>query len=135
MSTDKQRKEGNLTRQVERLERFAAEHFPGEPIITIQETGSGLNHERKGFVRLIDAILDGRESESSVSLRTASAGIVVRSFIACANARALRLWRPDLRRVSAMRTRNGLRARNSLRCDGRDDLLHRKAQRATRWTG
>ena len=60
VSTDKQRKEGNLTRQVERLERFAAEHFPGEPIITIQETGSGLNHERKGFVRLIDAILDGR---------------------------------------------------------------------------
>ncbi len=60
VSTDKQRKEGNLTRQVVRLEAYARAHFPGESIITIQETGSGLNHERKGFVRLIDAILDGR---------------------------------------------------------------------------
>ncbi len=32
VSTDKQRKEGNLTRQVERLERFAASTIPGEPL-------------------------------------------------------------------------------------------------------
>ncbi|HXY33275.1 MAG TPA: recombinase family protein [Planctomycetaceae bacterium] len=60
VSTDKQRKEGNLIRQTERLERFAAENYPGQPTQTISETGSGLNHERKGFVRLIDLILDGR---------------------------------------------------------------------------
>jgi putative resolvase len=60
VSTDKQRKEGNLTRQVERLEQYARDHYPGESTVTIQETGSGLNHERKGFVRLVDSVLEGR---------------------------------------------------------------------------
>jgi len=60
VSTDKQRKEGNLTRQVERLEAYAREHYAAESTTTIQETGSGLNHERKGFVRLVDLVLDGR---------------------------------------------------------------------------
>ena len=39
VSTDKQRKEGNLTRQVERLEQYARDHYPGESTVTIQETG------------------------------------------------------------------------------------------------
>jgi putative resolvase len=60
VSTDKQRKEGNLARQVERLEQYARDHYPSEPVTVLQETGSGLNHERKGFVKLVDLILDGR---------------------------------------------------------------------------
>jgi putative resolvase len=60
VSTDKQKQAGNLARQVERLERYAAEHYAGESLLTIAETGSGLNHDRKGFCRLIDLVLDGK---------------------------------------------------------------------------
>jgi predicted site-specific integrase-resolvase len=60
VSTDKQRQEGNLTRQIERLERYAAENYPGQTSITIGEVGSGLNHERRGFVRMIEMVLSGR---------------------------------------------------------------------------
>jgi predicted site-specific integrase-resolvase len=34
VSTDKQRKEGNLVRQVERLEAYAREHYHGEDTVT-----------------------------------------------------------------------------------------------------
>ncbi|MCF2140615.1 MAG: IS607 family transposase [Candidatus Lokiarchaeota archaeon] len=54
VSSFKQKKDGNLDRQVERLKKYHKEHFTDEsPAKVIKEYGSGLNPMRRGLWRLL----------------------------------------------------------------------------------
>ena len=55
VSSAKQEQEGNLTRQVERLQRVAQERSY-EMVALIQEQASGLNEKRKGLKKLLHLI-------------------------------------------------------------------------------
>ena len=59
VSTNRQRQEGNLSRQVDRLVDYCQDEFgiSRENLLIIDETGSGLNENRKGYLRLVDLIL------------------------------------------------------------------------------
>ncbi|MCF2141126.1 MAG: IS607 family transposase [Candidatus Lokiarchaeota archaeon] len=57
VSSSKQKKDGNLDRQVERLKKYYKEHFDDEtPLKIIKEYGSGLNPMRLGLWRLLKQI-------------------------------------------------------------------------------
>ena len=61
VSSSKQKKDGNLDRQVERLQKFALENYKEElPAKVIKEYGSGLNPMRKGLWRLLKQIEQGK---------------------------------------------------------------------------
>jgi putative resolvase len=57
-----QRKQGNLARQAERLERYCTNELgeAKENIIGIQDQGSGLSQTRPGFLRLINLLISGQ---------------------------------------------------------------------------
>ncbi|NOY42125.1 MAG: IS607 family transposase [Planctomycetes bacterium] len=57
-------KESNLTRQIDRLKLYA-EQYEAKPIV-FSDCASGLNYERKGFVRLIQGVLEGRYDNSTL---------------------------------------------------------------------
>ena len=69
VSTQAQKKEGNLHRQSELLLEYCETEFQNsrENILEISESGSGLNQNRKGFLRLVDLILDGKIGRVVVS--------------------------------------------------------------------
>ena len=57
VSSSKQKKDGNLDRQVERLKKYHKEHFTDEsPAKIIKEYGLGLNPMRRGLWRLLKQI-------------------------------------------------------------------------------
>jgi len=61
VSSAKQKKDGNLDRQVKRLEKFASENIEDNlPVKVIKEYGSGLNPMRKGLWRLLKQIERGK---------------------------------------------------------------------------
>jgi predicted site-specific integrase-resolvase len=62
VSTQKQKAEGNLARQVERLTAYCAEHYAGQTVRIIQEVGSGLSDQRPGFLKLVELLAAGRVS-------------------------------------------------------------------------
>ena len=54
VSTYKQKKNGNLARQVDRLETYHRMRYgETEPYVVIQDYGSGLNSNRRGLLRLM----------------------------------------------------------------------------------
>jgi putative resolvase len=54
VSTYKQKKAGNLDRQVQRLKQFHRIRYGDkEPYVVIQDYGSGLNSKRRGLLRLM----------------------------------------------------------------------------------
>ncbi len=61
VSTQKQKMEGNLARQVERLQAYCAEHYPG-PVKIIAEVGSGLSDQRQGFLRMVEWLAENKIS-------------------------------------------------------------------------
>lgn len=69
VSTQAQKKEGNLNRQSERLIEFCTSEFQisRENILVISESASGINENRRGFLRLVDLILDGKVGRVVVS--------------------------------------------------------------------
>ena len=60
VSTQKQKAEGNLDRQVERLKAYCAENYAGQALRIIAEVGSGLSDHRQGFLRLVELLAAGR---------------------------------------------------------------------------
>jgi putative resolvase len=60
VSTHKQKVDGNLARQVDRLRAYCAEHWPGAKVVVISEVGSGLSDQRKGFLRMVELLAAGR---------------------------------------------------------------------------
>jgi excisionase family DNA binding protein len=57
VSSYKQRQDGNLKRQVERLQTYHRLHYPHEPpCVILKEYGSGLNCHRKALWRLLRAV-------------------------------------------------------------------------------
>ena len=60
VSTHKQKVDGNLGRQVERLKAYCAEHYPGQRVMVISEVGSGLSDQRKGFLRMVELLAGGK---------------------------------------------------------------------------
>jgi putative resolvase len=60
VSTQKQKAEGNLDRQVERLQAYCAENYAGQTVKVIAEVGSGLSDQRPGFLRLVEMLAAGR---------------------------------------------------------------------------
>jgi predicted site-specific integrase-resolvase len=60
VSTQKQKAEGNLDRQVERLKAYCAENYAGQALRVIAEVGSGLSDQRQGFLRLVEMLAAGR---------------------------------------------------------------------------
>jgi putative resolvase len=62
VSTQAQKKEGNLSRQENRLVEYCQKEFQNsrENILVISESGSGLNETRRGYLKLIDLILGGK---------------------------------------------------------------------------
>ena len=60
VSTNKQKQEGNLDRQIERLKTFCAEKFPGQTVKVISEVGSGLSDQRQGFLRMVELLSAGK---------------------------------------------------------------------------
>jgi len=60
VSTSRQRDQGNLDRQCERVEAFIKENWAGETYRIISEQGSGINCERRGLNKLIDLALAGK---------------------------------------------------------------------------
>jgi putative resolvase len=62
VSTQKQKAEGNLDRQVERLEAYCQEHYAGQTVKVIAEVGSGLSDQRQGFLRMVEMLAAGRVS-------------------------------------------------------------------------
>lgn len=61
VSSVKQKKDGNLDRQVDRLKQFCKENFTdGLPVKIVKEYGSGLNPLRKGLWRVIKNVKEGR---------------------------------------------------------------------------
>ena len=69
VSTQAQKKEGNLHRQSERLVKHCENEFQNskENILVISESGSGLNESRKGYLRLVDLILEGKVQRVVIS--------------------------------------------------------------------
>jgi len=69
VSTQAQKKEGNLHRQSELLLEYCENEFQNsrENILEISESASGINENRKGFLRLVDLILDGKIGRVVVS--------------------------------------------------------------------
>ncbi len=59
VSTQKQKAEGNLARQGERLEEYCARNFPGQSVRVIAEVGSGLSDQRPGFLKLVELLSAG----------------------------------------------------------------------------
>ena len=60
-STSTQTREGKLDRQKDRLLDYCETELNGrENVLVIAETGSGLNENRKGYLRLVDLILAGK---------------------------------------------------------------------------
>lgn len=62
VSTNKQKVDGNLARQVERLRAYCAERYPGLPVKVISEVGSGLSDQRPGFLKMVEMLAGGRVS-------------------------------------------------------------------------
>jgi putative resolvase len=62
VSTHKQKVDGNLARQVERLRSYCEQHYPGQKVVVISEVGSGLSDSRKGFLRMVSLLAEGRVS-------------------------------------------------------------------------
>lgn len=62
VSTQAQKKEGNLDRQSERLVKYCETEFQNsrDEILLVSENGSGLNESRRGYLKLIDLILAGK---------------------------------------------------------------------------
>lgn len=60
VSTNRQKSDGNLSRQVERLQEHCQEAYGIESVTTIQEVGSGLNGSRRGYLKLVSLILSGK---------------------------------------------------------------------------
>ncbi len=62
VSTQTQKKEGNLDRQSERLIEFCTSEFQigRDEILLLSENGSGLNESRRSYLKLIDLILAGK---------------------------------------------------------------------------
>ena len=61
VSTQKQKAEGNLARQVQmRLEAYCRQEFPGQTVKVIAEVGSGLSDQRPGFLRVVEMLAGGR---------------------------------------------------------------------------
>ena len=61
VSTNAQKREGNLLRQKERLLEYCENELgcSREEVVIISECGSGLNEARKGYLRLIDIVISG----------------------------------------------------------------------------
>ena len=60
VSTNAQKKEGNLDRQVERLlAHVISKGMCKEDVLIISEVGSGLNESRKGYLRFLDLVTSG----------------------------------------------------------------------------
>jgi putative resolvase len=62
VSTAKQRTDGNLKRQEERVRAYCAEQFPGQTVKVISEVGSGLSDQRPGFLKMIELLASGKVS-------------------------------------------------------------------------
>jgi predicted site-specific integrase-resolvase len=62
VSTNKQKQDGNLARQIERLKAFCAEKYPGQPVKVISEVGSGLSDTRPGFLKMVEMLAAGKLS-------------------------------------------------------------------------
>jgi putative resolvase len=62
VSTQKQKAEGNLDRQVERLKAYCEEHYPNQPVKIVAEVGSGLSDQRQGFLRMVEMLTAGKIS-------------------------------------------------------------------------
>jgi predicted site-specific integrase-resolvase len=60
VSTNKQKQEGNLTRQIERLKAYCAEKYPGQTVKVISEVGSGLSDTRPGFLKMVELLAAGK---------------------------------------------------------------------------
>jgi len=61
VSTYRQQEVGNLDRQIARLLAYHRAHFgPHTPYVAIKEYGSGLNCQRKGLWRLLQAVKAGK---------------------------------------------------------------------------
>ena len=61
---DGQEKESDLDRQIERMKAEATNRYPELPCHVYQETGSGMNYERKILNRLLDEVLEGKWDNS-----------------------------------------------------------------------
>ncbi|WP_425618127.1 IS607 family transposase [Anatilimnocola sp. NA78] len=57
-STSKQAED--LSRQVKRLEDYAAQNYPGSPVHRYIRTASGLNYQNKTFVRMIQDVVNNK---------------------------------------------------------------------------
>jgi putative resolvase len=62
VSTQKQKAEGNLDRQVVRLKAYCAENYARQALRVIAEVGSGLSDQRQGFLKLVELLAAGRIS-------------------------------------------------------------------------
>jgi len=73
VSTNKQKVDGNLERQIERLRSYCAERFPGQTVKVISEVGSGLSDTRPGFLKMCSLLADGKLSALVVEFRDRAA--------------------------------------------------------------
>ena len=82
VSTQAQKKEGNLNRQENRLVEYCENEFQNsrENILVISESGSGLNESRRGYLKLINLILGGKIERILVEHRDRIARYGVRLF-------------------------------------------------------
>jgi predicted site-specific integrase-resolvase len=69
VSTNKQKVDGNLGRQIERLKAYCAEHYPGQVVKVISEVGSGLSDSRAGYLKMVSMIAAGSVSQCVVEFR------------------------------------------------------------------
>ena len=61
VSSEDQKRAGNLDRQIERLRKYVSEKWNGSNVVEIQDCCSAFK-QRDGFDKLLDAILDGKVS-------------------------------------------------------------------------
>lgn len=68
VSTHKQKNRGDLKRQIEDVERYIAYHNPNN-LIVIQDVGSGLNDNRKGLIKLLQMVQEGKVSRIFINYK------------------------------------------------------------------
>jgi excisionase family DNA binding protein len=82
-STSSQTKSGNLERQKERLLEYCETELNGKEnvgLIVIKDTGSGLSDGRRGYIRLLNLILEGKVDRVVVEHKDRLARYGVRLF-------------------------------------------------------